>query len=471
EDHHTVEALAASPAAPQIAIHIDAQAVTATLLRADEDAPIGKPSAVSGYVIGADSGRRRAILDNVECLLVRRKGKTIRPVDIVSHHSEPAGLVEPINIHRQLRLGDAAVVVVENAVGRIGEPDRVVGLHHHVVGRIEPLTVEFVGQHGYLAVVFRAGHASRAVLAGDQAALTVSRVTVCLVRWTAKHADRAGRFIPTHDAVVGGVAPQQIAPVAEPDRALAPRHAGGEPLHANDVRPVFEEAWIEYLDGRVRIARARRPVGKGGSGEARRRGSTGEHSASRDLHELSSHVAKRNGRFSGRPAGSSISGIGTALLRYVSSRMSKGVFAASHKRQKSEADIAGSSGPPNRAQVISADLPAGPRQRDSGTARHRARSHAGCRLSGGGSWSRWRAPGRPVPSHYSSAPGGAMPNAPAIIRTADPNIASASRLHHSRAAADPSTESAKRGTRRNRFTPATTSIKPNRMSFSARSAA
>src|SRR5215475_2505863 len=89
------------------------RAVTATLLRADEDAPIGKPSAVSGYVIGADSGRRRAIFNNVECLLVRRKGKTIRPVDIVSHHSEPAALVEPINIHRQLRLGEAAVVVVE----------------------------------------------------------------------------------------------------------------------------------------------------------------------------------------------------------------------------------------------------------------------------------------------------------------------------------------------------------------------
>jgi hypothetical protein len=35
------------------------------------------------------------------------------------------------------------------------------------------------------------------------------------------------------------------------------------------------------------------------------------------------------------------------------------VFAALHKRQKSEADIAGSSDPRNRAQVISADLSAG----------------------------------------------------------------------------------------------------------------
>jgi hypothetical protein len=58
EDHHAVEALAASPAAPQIAIHVDAQAIATTLFRADEDAPVDKPRAVAGYVIGADGGRR-----------------------------------------------------------------------------------------------------------------------------------------------------------------------------------------------------------------------------------------------------------------------------------------------------------------------------------------------------------------------------------------------------------------------------
>src|SRR3984893_10276187 len=46
--HHPVEALAASPAAPQIAIHVDAQAITATLFRADEDAPVDKSRAVAG---------------------------------------------------------------------------------------------------------------------------------------------------------------------------------------------------------------------------------------------------------------------------------------------------------------------------------------------------------------------------------------------------------------------------------------
>jgi hypothetical protein len=46
-------------------------------------------------------------------------------------------------------------------------------------------------------------------------------------------------------------------------------------------------------------------------------------------------------------------------------------------------------------------------------------------------------PFREFPSRYSSAPGDVTPNAPTIIRTVDPNIASASRHHHNRAATEP----------------------------------
>src|SRR5436189_6382729 len=62
------------------------------------------------------------------------------------------------------------------------EPDRVVGLHHDVVGRIERLAVELVHQHGDRAIIFGAGDAARVVLAGDEAALPVARVAVGEVR-------------------------------------------------------------------------------------------------------------------------------------------------------------------------------------------------------------------------------------------------------------------------------------------------
>ena len=39
---------------------------------------------------------------------------------------------------------------------------------------------------------------------------------------------RAGLLVPAHDAVVRDVAPQQVAPVAELDRAFVPAHAGGD---------------------------------------------------------------------------------------------------------------------------------------------------------------------------------------------------------------------------------------------------
>src|SRR5207253_6797160 len=61
-----------------------------------------------------------------------------------------------------------------DAEQRIGEPDRVVGFHHNVVRRVQPLALELVGQHRDLAVLLGAGDAARhRVFAGDEAALAV----------------------------------------------------------------------------------------------------------------------------------------------------------------------------------------------------------------------------------------------------------------------------------------------------------
>ena len=94
--------------------------------------------------------------------------------------------------------------------------------------------------------------AAAAVLAGDEPALAVAGVAVGEVRGLAEDADRARLLLPLEDAVVGDVAPQQIAPVAEIDRPLGPAAAGGEALHAGELQPVLLEARIERDDGRDR---------------------------------------------------------------------------------------------------------------------------------------------------------------------------------------------------------------------------
>ena len=71
-----------------------------------------------------------------------------------------------------------ALVVRQDPVGRIGEPDRAVGLHHHVVGRVEPLALVIVGDDRDAAVDLGARDAPVAVLARDEPPLPVDGVAV-----------------------------------------------------------------------------------------------------------------------------------------------------------------------------------------------------------------------------------------------------------------------------------------------------
>ena len=222
---------------------------------------VGELGAVVGDVEHLDDARRGGRLDDVHLRLVRREREAVGPVDVARDDRGAAGPgVEAVDVGRQLRLRRVAFVVAEDAERRVGEPDRVVGLHHHVVGRVERLAVELVDQHGDGAVELGAGHAPRIVLAGDQPALAIARVAVGVVGGLAEDADAAGLLLPAHDAVVGDVAPHQVAAGAEPGRSLAPAHAGGKPLHAGEAQPVLAEARIEDLDGRVGIALAGPPL-------------------------------------------------------------------------------------------------------------------------------------------------------------------------------------------------------------------
>src|SRR5262245_27159452 len=126
------------------------------------------------------------------------------------------------------------------------------------------------------------------MLAGDEAALAVAGIAICVVRRLAIDAHASCSFIPAHDAVVGDVAPKQTARISEIDGSLAPAHARGEPLDTRERQPIFCKARVEDLDRRVGIALARRPTAERGAGECRRRGRAGSSGeiASREFHGM-----------------------------------------------------------------------------------------------------------------------------------------------------------------------------------------
>ncbi len=164
---------------------------------------------------------------------------------------------------RQLDLHLVPFVFVAGLEGRVAEPDGAVALDHDVVGRVEALALEVVGQHGDAAVVLGPGDAPAQALvgrafAGDQAALVVAGQAVGVVRGCAIDAQGLADLVPAHDAVVGNVTDQQVAAIAHPYRAFGPAQAGGDLFHAGIEQAQVEEAVVEDLDRRIGIARVQR---------------------------------------------------------------------------------------------------------------------------------------------------------------------------------------------------------------------
>ena len=68
------------------------------------------------------------------------------------------------------------------------------------------------------------------MLAAELPALEVEHVAVAVVRRQPKHADAAVVLDPAQLPVVGDVAPDQVAPLRAPRRALGPERAGPQAL-------------------------------------------------------------------------------------------------------------------------------------------------------------------------------------------------------------------------------------------------
>src|SRR6185312_6472490 len=107
-----------------------------------------------------------------------------------------------------------------------------------------------------------AAHLPSAMLAGDEAALAVAGVAVGVAGRLAEHADRSGLLFPFEDAIVGDVAPQQKAAIAEPHRPLAPAAPGIELLDRGvERRADLLEARVKSDHRGVRIWHAGLPIG------------------------------------------------------------------------------------------------------------------------------------------------------------------------------------------------------------------
>src|SRR5207302_8203723 len=190
--------------APEIAVDVAPHAVRAALHAVDheiaEELPVGDlvvRADVEGVHLalaaGAGVARTFAGADDVELLVVRRERQPVRIRDLILADDQLhlAARIDAIDVGRQLALvvahadrltqprletagrvarttGRVRRALVElAAVRRIGEPVRPVGMRHDVVGRVEALALEPIGDHGDRAVVLVAHHAAGQVLAGQ----------------------------------------------------------------------------------------------------------------------------------------------------------------------------------------------------------------------------------------------------------------------------------------------------------------
>ena len=131
----------------------------------------------------------------------RRRGRSAPRLRRWPHAARPlAGSKRKTRLAGCSRFGAVAFVVAQDAVGRVGEPDRAVALHDDVVGRVQALALEAVDHdlvgHGASRRhdAARADDGAQAVRAVQQVAIAVARVAVGEFDAVAPHA--SGRRAP-----------------------------------------------------------------------------------------------------------------------------------------------------------------------------------------------------------------------------------------------------------------------------------
>src|SRR5215211_2519221 len=182
----------------------------------------------------------RAAVGDVQHMLVGREADAVRLVEAVRHdRGRSGGRVVAIDVVAEPRLG---AETLEVAVARIGEPDRAVALHDHVVGRVErkaaPVVDECLGRR---EVGDPGMPRSRSLLADHEATLTVEGHAVRDVRVRADHRDSIRL---------------QWETVAIERHALDGHRRGAGSGHSSGERREVEGVLVGYVDGAlVRVRR------------------------------------------------------------------------------------------------------------------------------------------------------------------------------------------------------------------------
>src|SRR5437588_55675 len=149
-----------------------------------------------------------------------------------------------------LPFGALPFVVGVDAIGRVGEPDGVVRLHHDVIRRIQAPSVALFRNDGNRAVNLGAGHAAREMLACDQSTLIIDGVAVRIIGALTEDRHLARGFDEPHHAIVRNVRPDEIAACREPGRTFSPPRARPQALDTHVSREASLEARIEDDDVR-----------------------------------------------------------------------------------------------------------------------------------------------------------------------------------------------------------------------------
>src|SRR3954467_15230537 len=176
---------------------------------------------------------REAGIADIELFLGRREAHAIRLDEVVDDHLDVTGLwIHPIDVFLfLLGLGLDALVESADTVGRIAEPDRTIGCDDHVVRRVQLLIIVLVGDDRDRAVEFGPGDPSATVFASEQAPFTINGVAVRVHRRLAEYAYVSVILHEAHDAIVGNVAEQNVAPSREVYRSLGPSESGRDALN------------------------------------------------------------------------------------------------------------------------------------------------------------------------------------------------------------------------------------------------
>src|SRR5262245_61615246 len=143
----------------------------------------------------------------IECLTVRRKCDSVRPLEIFDKRREFAFRSKPVD---SVEIQFLTFFLLRQTVGRICEIDRAVTPESQVVWAVQPLAFEFIDKRDNFSAGLGARNAPRFMFARDQPALSVNRQAVRLfARFTE---DRNTIFgMPSHDPVAWDVGEKQIA--------------------------------------------------------------------------------------------------------------------------------------------------------------------------------------------------------------------------------------------------------------------